>query len=73
MMRHACSLLFHIFAVILAPYFCHFCDTWIEQGHDEDTCIEGYMGATFYVLIVMLLLHCEQVRKTYAKEVIGFR
>lgn len=32
MMRHACSLLFHIFAVILAPYFTHFCDTWIAQG-----------------------------------------
>ncbi|GAX77572.1 hypothetical protein CEUSTIGMA_g5016.t1 [Chlamydomonas eustigma] len=60
MMRHACSLLFHIFAILLAPYFAHYCDTWIAQGHNESTCPQGYLGATFYVLIVMLLLHCEQ-------------
>ncbi len=46
--------------VILAPFFAHFCDLWVQQGHDEGTCVAGYMGATFYVLIVMLLLHCEQ-------------
>ncbi len=46
-----------------APYFTHFCDTWISQGHEEATCPQGYIGATFYVLIVMLLLHCEQVRQ----------
>lgn len=28
MMRHACGVLLHIFAVILAPYFVHFCDHW---------------------------------------------
>lgn len=31
------------------------------MGYAETTCPQGYMGATFYVLIVMLLLHCEQV------------
>ncbi len=37
MMRTACGILLHIFAIILAPYFAHFCDSWIALGNDEDT------------------------------------
>jgi len=32
------------------------------MGYSETTCPQGYMGSTFYILIVMLLLHCEQVQ-----------
>lgn len=37
MMRTACGILLHIFAIILAPYFAHFCDSWIGLGNDEDS------------------------------------
>mmetsp|Transcript_2453 Transcript_2453/g.6293 ORF Transcript_2453/g.6293 Transcript_2453/m.6293 type:complete len:501 (-) Transcript_2453:485-1987(-) len=60
MMRHACGVLLHIFAVILAPYFVHFCDSWEAQGHAEQTCAAGYMSAVVYVLIVMLMYHVQQ-------------
>lgn len=36
MMRSACGILLHIFAIILAPYFAHFCDSWISLGHSEN-------------------------------------
>jgi hypothetical protein len=33
MMRYANGVLLHIFAIILAPYFCHFCDSWVSYGY----------------------------------------
>ncbi|KAG2442541.1 hypothetical protein HXX76_002627 [Chlamydomonas incerta] len=59
MMRTACGILLHIFAIILAPYFAHFCDSWISLGNDEDTCPAGYAAAIVFVLIVMLLYHIQ--------------
>ncbi|KXZ56745.1 hypothetical protein GPECTOR_1g671 [Gonium pectorale] len=55
----ACGILLHIFAIILAPYFAHFCDSWLAIGNDEETCPAGYAGACVYVLIVMLLYHVQ--------------
>ncbi|EFJ52142.1 hypothetical protein VOLCADRAFT_103161 [Volvox carteri f. nagariensis] len=57
MMRAACGILLHIFAIILAPYFAHFCDSWLALGNDEATCPAGYAAAAVYVMIVMLLYH----------------
>ena len=37
MIRAACGVLLHLFAVILAPYFAHFCDSWLTLGNDEET------------------------------------
>ncbi|PNH12416.1 hypothetical protein TSOC_000670, partial [Tetrabaena socialis] len=59
MMRTACGLLLHIFAIILAPYFAHFCDSWLSLGNREKTCPAGYAAAICYVLIVMLLWHVQ--------------
>ncbi|GFR41041.1 hypothetical protein Agub_g1474, partial [Astrephomene gubernaculifera] len=59
MMRTACGILLHIFAIILAPYFAHFCDSWISLGNREKTCPAGYAGAIVYVMIVMLLYHTQ--------------
>ncbi|GLI69017.1 hypothetical protein VaNZ11_013556 [Volvox africanus] len=59
MMRTACGILLHIFAIILAPYFAHFCDSWIALGNNEDTCPAGYAAAAVYVMIVMLLYHVQ--------------
>ncbi|KAG2448310.1 hypothetical protein HYH02_006894 [Chlamydomonas schloesseri] len=59
MMRTACGILLHIFAIILAPYFAHFCDSWIALGNDEDTCPAGYAAAIVFVMIVMLLYHIQ--------------
>ena len=60
MMRHASGVLLHIFAIVLAPYFVHFCDSWVEEGHDERTCVASYASSAIYVLIVMLLYHVQQ-------------
>jgi hypothetical protein len=37
MMRYANGVLLHIFAVALAPYFCHFCDSWVKNGYTWST------------------------------------
>ena len=54
------GLVFHIFAIVLAPYFCHFCDSWRALGRSPGTCPAGYAGAFVYVVIVMLLFHVQQ-------------
>lgn len=59
MMRHASGVLLHVFSVILAPYFLHFCDSWVSYGHEEETCPAGYAAAIVYVMIVMLLFHVQ--------------
>lgn len=35
-MRAAHGLLLHLFAVVLAPYFVHFCDSWTALGYSRD-------------------------------------
>jgi len=59
MLRYSCGALIHLFAVILAPYFCHFCDSWTALGYDEETCPAGYAAALVYTLITMLLLNVQ--------------
>ncbi|GLC38965.1 hypothetical protein PLESTB_000466300 [Pleodorina starrii] len=59
MMRTACGIMLHIFAIILAPYFAHFCDSWLALGNDEETCPAGYAAAIVFVIIVMLLYHIQ--------------
>ncbi|KAL6765775.1 hypothetical protein V8C86DRAFT_2449307 [Haematococcus lacustris] len=55
MMRHACAILIHVFAVVLAPYFVHSC-----ADSEAENCVAGYASASVYVLICMLLLHVQQ-------------
>ncbi|GFH19332.1 predicted protein, partial [Haematococcus lacustris] len=55
MMRHACAILIHVFAVVLAPYFVHSC-----ADSEAENCVAGYASAGVYVLICMLLLHVQQ-------------
>ena len=45
MMRHACGVLIHVFTIFLAPYFVHFCDSWIAYGRDSETCPAGCAAA----------------------------
>lgn len=35
MMRYANGVLLHIFAIFLAPYFVHFCDSWVNMGYSR--------------------------------------
>lgn len=35
MMRYANGVLLHIFAIFLAPYFVHFCDSWTSVGYSR--------------------------------------
>lgn len=37
-MRAAHGVLLHLFAVILAPYFVHFCDSWTALGYTRSRC-----------------------------------
>ena len=37
-MRAAHGVLLHLFAVFLAPYFVHFCDSWTALGYRRDRC-----------------------------------
>lgn len=37
MLRAAHGVLLHIFVVVLAPYFSHFCSSWQADGHDRST------------------------------------
>lgn len=60
MMRYACGILLHIFAVILAPYFVHFCDSWIAVGGEVGNCPAGYAGSIVFCTISMLLYHIQQ-------------
>lgn len=60
MMRYAVGVLLHIFPLLLAPYFSHFCDSWISTGHEPNSCPAGYAGAISYVTIVMLLFNIQQ-------------
>lgn len=39
MMRYANGVLLHIFAIFLAPYFVHFCDSWTSHGYSRDRCV----------------------------------
>jgi hypothetical protein len=45
MMRHACGVLIHVFTILLAPYFLHFCDSWIAYGRESETCPARYVLA----------------------------
>lgn len=36
-MRAAHGVLLHLFAVFLAPYFVHFCDSWTALGYTRGT------------------------------------
>lgn len=60
MMRNACGVLIHVFTVALAPYFVHFCDSWVSYGRDLDTCPAGYAATIVYTTIEMLLYNVQQ-------------
>jgi hypothetical protein len=60
MMRYACGVLIHVFTIVLAPYFVHFCDSWMSYGHEAATCPAGYAASIVYTTIVMLLFNVQQ-------------
>ena len=57
MMRYANGVLLHIFAIILAPYFCHFCDSWVAYGYSWERLAWG-VGTmqTIHVVIATAFL-----------------
>jgi hypothetical protein len=69
MLRHCTSLLVHIGAVVLGPYFSHIavCDEGWQLQHQW--CPAPYVMAIIYSIICMLLLNV-QVRKA-AVVVVG--
>ncbi len=59
MMRHAVAVLIHIFTVLLAPYWTHFCapaGPHVAAGE----CAAGYASAVAFMLVVLLLFHVQQ-------------
>ncbi len=64
MMRHAVAVLVHLFAILLAPYWAHFCTPAEDGGH----CVAGYASASAYTLITLLLFHVQQDREDCLAE-----
>jgi hypothetical protein len=60
MMHTACGVLIHVFTIALAPYFVHFCDSWVSYGREPGTCPAGYAATIVYTTIVMLLYNVQQ-------------
>lgn len=59
MLRHCTSLLIHLGAVVLGPYFCHIavCDEGWVAAHNW--CPAPYVMAVIYSIICMLLLNVQ--------------
>eukprot|EP00386_Alphamonas_edax_P001359 GDKI01004058.1.p1 GENE.GDKI01004058.1~~GDKI01004058.1.p1 ORF type:complete len:449 (-),score=141.86 GDKI01004058.1:323-1669(-) len=61
-LRYGCGMLIHVFAILLAPYFSSFCETWSQKVKDdagklvadEYTCPAGYMSSAAFVIVTML-------------------
>ncbi|WIA29367.1 hypothetical protein OEZ86_011872 [Tetradesmus obliquus] len=60
MMRYANGVLIHIFSMVLAPYFVHFCDSWQSLGYSRNSCPAGYNAAIVFTVICMLLYNVQQ-------------